>query len=74
MKWFTNKPPKDGQQFLAKLINEDLPFYVVYYDVCYNPNKVFCEAGGEQYTSFDENEIIAWTTFEELNKSIRENN
>ena len=67
MKWFKDAPPKDGQQFLARTTCATLPYYVLYYDENYNK---FYEAGGEQYMYFTENDIFAWTSLDELNKSI----
>lgn len=71
MKWFTTTPPKEEDKpFLAKLDDDCVRYYVIEYreyDDC------FVEAWGERYTSWDESEILAWTTFDELDKSFDNN-
>lgn len=68
MQWFTISPPKEEDKaFLAKLDDKDDPYYVLSY--CEYDNS-FREASGERYSSWDEDEILAWTTFDELDKSF----
>ena len=71
MQWFTTPPPKEEDKaFLAKLNDPCDPYYVLSY--CEYDNS-FREASGEQYTSWEESEILAWTTFDKLDKSFDNN-
>ncbi len=49
---------------LAKLKNNNLPYYIVYRDF----NDKFIEASGEQYTWWEPNEIDSWMSLDDLTK------
>ena len=76
MKWFTlkEKPPESGMTILIKSIKGIFPkYYVVnaylYLDRTSKECWEFEEAGGEQYSCWEENEIEGWTSFSEIEKN-----
>lgn len=73
MKWFTSEPPADTP-ILCKFKDKFGPcFYICtrdsWYDNVYK-TIVLVEAYGEQYMRWPVDELIAWTTFEELEKDF----
>ena len=86
MKWYkpTEKMPPppgedgywDGEPFLGvfQYPEEDNYFYYMvraeWDDPKYRTKLHYVEAGGEQYSYWDENELIAWTSLEELKKDF----
>ena len=76
MEWFTSEPPIDTP-ILCKFKNIDNSNFNP------NPNFYVCqreefradrltEACGEQYCWWEIEELIAWTTFEELEKDFKQ--
>ena len=69
MKWFTTAPPKD-RPFLIKIRDPYIKYYIVEYN---DIERYYIEAWGEQYATWDEDEIEAWTTFDELDRDFDNN-
>ena len=65
MIWHKGRPPQEAL-FLAKL--NDYERYYVLARSEYDLSGVYREASGEQYSSWDEDEIIAWVTLDELDE------
>lgn len=70
MKWIAGMPPKVMYaEYLVKYNYKGHPgYYVIKWDWV---NDKFVEALGEQYEEFTSNEVIAYTTFDELNEDFR---
>ena len=82
MEWYnpkTNPPPMAdrinwmGPAFLGvfKDMDSNKPyFYFVRQEVRYDGTAKYIEAGGEQYAWWSEDELIAWTSLEEVEKDF----
>lgn len=65
----TEKYPKPEQIILIKIKPsefDDVNYYVVRYTKKYHDQFRFEEAGGEQYSYWEEDEILGWMPIEEL--------
>jgi hypothetical protein len=71
MKWFTlkEKQPKDEEIIFIKSKEGISPKYYIVTTKYYLDNHIeFEEAGGEQFSCWDENEIEGWTSLSEIER------
>ena len=68
MKWykFSEKKPSHGEVFLAKMKDDDCPYYVLRNTSC-----GYEEASGEQYSCWVEEQLIGWCSCDEIEKNER---
>ena len=63
------RKPKQGQIVLIKTKEGWLPYYVCrYYEHYLDKASYFEEAGGENYATWEEDEIQGWTPIEDIEK------
>lgn len=63
------KRPKIGDTILIKINDKETPYYIVLVGENYDNTLYFTEANGEQYAYWTENEVIGWTTLNEIQKN-----
>lgn len=64
-----NTYPPCNEYILVHFKDKRVPFYVVYRDSYFYPDK-FVEASGEQYTWWEPEEIDSWITLKELGEIL----
>ena len=77
MKWFTSEPPANIPILCRFNDKSSLGFYVCVKDSWepkYPGKSRLVEAGGEEYAGGPIDELVAWTTFEELEKDFKRKN
>lgn len=62
------RKPEYGQMILVKTNVEYLPYYVCTLAVDNKDRDFYVEAGGEEYSGFNANEIIGWIPIESLDQ------
>ena len=68
MRWFKGAPPEKMYTSYLIKYSEDSGRTYEYYVVEYNFNGKLIESLGERYYWFDSKDVVAYTTFDELNK------
>ena len=69
MKWHTEEPPTAVDILCCFGIKEN-PFFYVCGKYEHKNKKVLIEASGEEYAEWPLEELIAWTTFDELKNDL----